>query len=144
MRALLNLQVCGLSVGPEGYLRWSTLSDLTPACRADRGCRAAGLAQLRIDYTKLVDGLHPTRTGVPACEADAAYRTSNTGTSIQRCVVGMTRLLRALLSGAACNCLAARACVLQSLHGHSRVLRVACEARDSKAALHWYTHTVDA
>jgi len=59
------LQVCALSAGTQGYLRRSKLKDLSTACRASPSCRAIGLAQLRIDRTKLGDGVHPTKAGVP-------------------------------------------------------------------------------
>ena len=50
-------------MGAKGYLRRSAPSDLSAACRATPACRAVGLAQIRIDRNKLVDGIHPTRAG---------------------------------------------------------------------------------
>ncbi len=50
-------------MGAKGYLRRSAPRDLSAACRATPACRAAGLAQIRIDLNKLVDGIHPTRAG---------------------------------------------------------------------------------
>ena len=60
----MALQVCGMSAGTQGYLRCSRLKDLRPLCRQSPACRASGLAQLRVDRSKLGDGLHPTRAGV--------------------------------------------------------------------------------
>ena len=59
----MSLQVCGWAVGAEGYLRMTVPGDLSASCRADPVCLASSLAQIRIDRSKLVDGIHPTKEG---------------------------------------------------------------------------------
>jgi len=57
--------VCGIAVGAEGFLRKTVPGDLSAKCRASPACLASGLAQIRIDREKLVDGIHPTYAGAP-------------------------------------------------------------------------------
>jgi len=59
------VQVCGIAVGAEGFLRRTVPGDLSAKCRASPACLASGLAQIRIDREKLVDGVHPTYAGAP-------------------------------------------------------------------------------
>ena len=69
--ATTRSQVCGVAVGSEGFLRATVPGDLSAACRASPACLASGLAQIRIDRTRLVDGIHPTKTGAHLVHPDA-------------------------------------------------------------------------
>ena len=52
-----------MAVGSYGFLRMTVPGDLDAACLASPSCLASSLAQMRIDRTKLVDGIHPTKAG---------------------------------------------------------------------------------